>query len=297
MYQNDPGGDYIVRATAYNGAVRAFACRTTEICREAVRIHQLSPMAAAALGRLMSGTLMLAHDLKEAKHSITAIVRGNGPMQGMTVIATGDATVRGLVIQPVVETQYVRPGKLAVGSAIGEGTLTVMRDMGMKEPYIGKVRLVSGEIAEDLTYYLAVSEQIPSAVSLGVRMGPEGVMQAGGLIVQLMPDAGDEIAAHLEKRVAGFPEISGLMDDGFTPHQLLDLLLGDPDIQYLATTPCAYSCPCSRDRMLRNLIALGREELTDLAATEAGIDLQCHFCGKTYHFNQNEMIRLTRPVN
>ena len=296
MNQNDPGVDYIVRATAYNGAVRAFACRTTEICSEAVRIHNLSPLAAAALGRLMSGTLMLAHDLKNDQDSITAIIRGNGPMQGMTVIAQGDATVRGLVIQPVVETRYIKPGKLDVGSAIGEGTLTVMRDLGLKEPYIGKVELVSGEIAEDLTYYLAMSEQIPSAVSLGVRMGPEGILDAGGLLVQLMPDAGDDIAEHLERRVSGFPDISGLMEDGFNPHQLLDLLLGDPEIQYLAVTPCFYACHCSRDRMLRNLLTLGREELTELSQDPAGIELKCHFCNKGYHFAHNEVRSLLSHV-
>ena len=289
MIAKAPGGDYIVRATAYQGAVRAFACRTSEICREAVRLHNLSPVAAAALGRLMSGALMLAHDLKSVDHSITAIVRGDGPLQGMTVIARGDNSVRGLVVQPVVEASYIRPGKIDVGAAVGAGTLTIMRDLGLKEPYVGRVRLVSGEIAEDLTYYLAVSEQIPSAVSLGVRMGQEGILQAGGLIIQLMPEAGEEIAAHLESRVAGFPEISGLMDDGFNPHQLLDLLLGDPDIRYLSVAPCSYVCRCSRERMLRNLVALGREELTGLAGETAGVNLQCHFCIKDYHFSQREV--------
>ncbi len=289
MNRKEPKGDYIVRATAYQGAVRAFACRTTVLCREAVRLHRLSPISAAALGRLMSGALMLAHDLKESHQSITAIVRGDGPMQGMTVVAQGDATVRGLVIQPVVETRYARPGKLDVGSAIGRGTLTIIRDLGLKEPYMGTVQLVSGEIAEDLTYYLATSEQIPSAVSLGVRMGPEGISHAGGLIVQLMPVADESVAEHLERRVVGFPDVSSLMEDGFNPHQLLDLLLGDPDIRYLSTAPCAYACPCSTDRMRQNLVALGRTELTELALDPNGIDLQCHFCSKSYHFNQDQV--------
>ncbi|MGI6333047.1 MAG: Hsp33 family molecular chaperone HslO [Saccharofermentanales bacterium] len=289
MNRKEPKGDYIVRATAYRGAVRAFACRTTALCREAVRLHQLSPVSAAALGRLMSGALMLAHDLKESHQSITAIVRGDGPMQGMTVVAQGDATVRGLVIQPVVETRYARPGKLDVGSAVGRGTLTIIRDLGLKEPYTGTVQLVSGEIAEDLTYYLATSEQTPSAVSLGVRMGPEGISQAGGLIVQLMPAAGESVAERLEQRVVGFPDVSSLMDEGFDPHQLLDLLLGDPEIQYLSTTPCSYACPCSTDRMRQNLTALGRAELTGLASDPDGIELQCHFCGQSYHFNQDQV--------
>ena len=292
MIIQDPDGDYIVRATAYQGAVRALACRTTDTCREAVRLHGLSPVATAAFGRLMSGILMLAQDLKHPDDSITAIIRSSGPLAGMTVIADGRATVRGLVNVPSAETTYLRPGKIDVGSAVGEGTLTVMRDLGLKEPYVGTVRLVSGEIAEDLTYYLAVSEQIPSAVSLGVRMDRQGVLQAGGLLVQLMPDASDEIAEHLEKRVAGFPEISYLMEEGFNPHQLLDLLLGDPDIQYLGVMPCAYECHCNRERMRRNLAALGRQELLDLVADPAGVNIECHFCNKHYHFDQADVTEL-----
>ncbi len=296
MNFTDNGDDYIVRATALKGAVRAFACRTTAICREAARLHQLSPLAAAALGRLMSGVLMLTQDLKRTEDSITAIIQGDGPLQGLTVIGEGDATVRGLVVQPVVETHYLSPGKLDVGSAVGEGTLTITRDMGLKEPYTGRVRLVSGEIAEDLTYYLAVSEQIPTAVSLGVKMDREGVLLAGGLMVQLMPDAGDEVAEYLERRVAGFPEITHLMSEGFNPHQLLDLLLGDPDIQYNDVTPCFYRCHCSRDRMARNLITLGRSELAELAADPAGINLECHFCSQHYHFDQREISELLKNL-
>lgn len=292
MSQTDPGGDYIVRATAYQGAVRAFACRTTETTREAVRLHGLSPVAAAALGRLMSGVLMMAQDLKTPDDSITAIIRSNGPLSGMTVVADGRATVRGLVNVPTAETTYLRPGKIDVGAAVGEGSLTIMRDMGLKEPYIGTVQLVSSEIAEDLTYYLAVSEQIPSAVSLGVRMDQQGVLQSGGLLVQLLPDAGDEVVEHLEKRVSGFPEITHLMEEGFNPHQLLDLLFGDPDITYHSVTPCSYQCHCTRERMLGNLAALGRNDLTELAADPAGVDIVCHFCSSHYHFDQKDVEEL-----
>ncbi|HBP38588.1 MAG TPA: Hsp33 family molecular chaperone HslO [Clostridiales bacterium] len=296
MNQNEPAGDYIVRAIARQGTIRAFACRTTETCREAVRVHQLSPLASAALGRLMSGVLMLARDLKRAEDSITAIIHCQGPLQGLTVIGEGDATVRGLVSQPVVETRYIRPGKLDVGSAVGAGTLTIIRDLGLKEPYAGKVRLVSGEIAEDLTYYLAVSEQIPTAVSLGVSLDQQGVRLAGGLMVQLMPDAGDEAAAWLEQRVAGFPEISYLLGEGFNPHQILDLLLGDPEIRYLEVTPCAYACHCTRDRMERNLITLGRSELEKMAADPNGIQLECHFCNQHYHFSQAALQNLLQAL-
>lgn len=292
MSNQDPFGDYIVRATAYNGAVRALACRTTEICREAVRLHNLSPVAAAALGRLMSGILLLAADLKHPDDSISAVIKSNGPLQGMTVVADGRSTVRGLVIMPSAETTYIRPGKIDVGAAVGGGSLTVMRDIGLKEPYVGTVQLVSGEIAEDLTYYLAVSEQIPSAVSLGIRMDQQGILQGGGLLVQLMPGASEETAEHLEARVAGFPEISYLMEEGFNPHQLLDLLLGDPDIQYLAVDPCSYKCHCTRERMLRNLAALGRQDLRELADDPAGVNIECHFCNKHYHFEQIDIAEL-----
>ncbi len=296
MTQTDPGGDYIVRATALKGAVRAFACRTTDTCREAVRLHQLSPLAAAALGRLMSGVLMMTQDLKREEDSITAIIHCDGPLQGLTVIGEGDATVRGLVNQPVVETRYVRPGKLDVGSAVGAGTLTILRDLSLKEPYIGKVKLVSGEIAEDLTYYLAVSEQIPTAISLGVKMDQEGIHHAGGMMVQLLPDAEDSVAEYLETRLAGFPEISHLMEEGFNPHQILDLLFGDPDIQFYTVTPCSYACHCSRERMEKNLIALGKKELGELALDPAGINLECHFCSTHYYFSQQEIRTLLQSL-
>ncbi len=296
MTSKDPGTDYIVRATAYGGFVRAFAARTTTTCTKAAEIHQLSPSAAAALGRLMTGVLMMTQDLKREDHSITAIVKSDGPIGGLTVIGQGDATVRGLVSQPVVESVYSRPGKLDIGAVVGSGTLTVMRDLGLKEPYVGKVDLVSGEIAEDLTYYLAVSEQTPSAVSLGVQMDQRGVIAAGGLIVQLLPGAGDEVAERVEQRVSGFPEVTHLMSEGFNPHQLLDLLFGDPDIKYLDVTPCGYACHCSRERMVRNLVALGQSELEELAADEKGIELTCHFCNQRYHFNSQDMKDLIQAI-
>jgi molecular chaperone Hsp33 len=288
-YARDPGGDYIVRATALGGKVRALACRTTDTCRDAVRLLDLSPIAAAALGRLMSGVLLLAQDLKQAKQSITALVHGDGPLGILTAVADGAANVRGMVGHPVTETLLLREGKLAVGSAVGKGTLTVIRDLGMKEPYVGRVRLVSGEIAEDLSYYLAVSEQISSIVSLGVKLDQNGVRHAGGLLVQLLPDAGEDTAAYLEDRAAAFPEITQLLEEGCSPQQMLERLLDDADIQYIGLTPCAYRCRCSRQRMTRNLTALGRRELADLAGDPAGIRLECHFCNKTYHFSQAQV--------
>lgn len=284
--------DHIIRATALHGMVRAFACLTTQTCQDAARIHGLSPIAAAALGRLMSGVLMLTQDLSEPGDSITAIVRCAGALEGMTVIGEQDATVRGTVLQPVVETTYHRPGKLDVGAALGKGTLTVVRDMHLKEPYVGRVELVSGEIAEDIVQYLVVSEQIPTIMALGVKMDKEGITHAGGLMVQLLPGAEDQVITYLEERAAGFPEITWLMEEGMTPAQIMDLFLGDPDIRYHTATPCGYRCPCSRDRMERNLITLGHDELAHLAAEPDGIELVCHFCGTRYHFAKQSVENL-----
>ncbi len=292
----DPGGDYIVRATALDNAVRAFACRTTQTCQEATRIHQLSPASATALGRLMSGLLMLAQDLDQPEQSISAIIRSNGPMQGLTAVATGRSTVRGLVRQPVVETVYRQPGKLDIGQAVGEGTLRIIKDSGLKEPYIGQVDLLSGEIAEDLAGYLLQSEQVPTILSLGVLLDRDGIRQAGGLLVQLMPDAGDDIMAYLESRAAGFPDITFLLQEDFNPQQLIDLFIGDPNIIYHSLQSCRYECSCHRDRMMRNLIALGAAELADLAADPQGIELSCHFCNKKYRFSQPELQQLLQDL-
>ena len=217
------------------------------------------------------------------------LFRSDGPLKGLTVVGQADASVRGYCHQPVVETIQQKPGKLAVGRAIGNGTLTIIKDLGLKEPYTGKVELVSGEIAEDLTYYLVVSEQIPTVVSLGVKLGAEGVLHAGGMIIQVMPDASEEQIDWLEERVGGFPEISYLLEEGFNPHQILDLLFGDPQIHYLQVTPCRYDCPCNADRMERNLMTLGRDDLFHLAADEKGIKLECHFCDRTYPFSQADL--------
>lgn len=290
----DPGGDYIVRATALDHSIRAFACRTTQTCQEATRIHQLSPSAATALGRLMSGLLMMAQDLKSPEDSISAVIRSDGPLQGLTAVATGQSTVRGLVQQPVVETHYQKPGKLDIGHAVGSGSLRIIRDMGLKEPYIGQVELISGEIAEDLAAYMMQSEQTPTILSLGVLLDRDGIRHAGGLMVQLMPDAGEDITAYLEERAQGFPEISFLLQEGFNPQQLIDLLIGDPNIVYHQLQNCRYACSCSRDRMQRNLIALGRNDLSELAEDEKGIELTCHFCNQKYHFSQNDLRQLIR---
>ena len=284
------GSDYIVTATALSGKVRALAVRSTEIVKEALRIHKTSPVATAALGRFLTGTLFVADTLKGEGDTITANIRSDGPLQGMTAVADSHGNVRGYCLEPVVETTYQRPGKLNVGAAVGSGKLTVVKDFGLKEPYVGQVELISGEIAEDFTYYFASSEQTPSIVSLGVSLDTNGVTCAGGFMVQLLPGADEETISYLEDRVnGGFPEVSFLLQEGMNPEKILDMFLGDKDICFLEGRKVAYKCNCSRDRMERNLMAIGKKDLTELSLDPNGIDLECHFCDQRYHFSQEDV--------
>jgi len=290
----DPQADYIVRATAFNGQVRALAIRSTSLCREALRIHRTSPVATAALGRFLSGSLLLADNLKSEEDTQTTIIRCDGPLHGMTAVCDAKGNVRGYCNEPVVENTFHAPGKLDVGAAVGNGILTVIRDFGLKEPYVGTVKLVSGEIAEDFTYYLAVSEQTPSIMSLGVLVDNSGVVHAGGFLVQVMPGAGDDLLDFLEKRAGGgFPDVTFLMSEGMNPEKILDMFLGDPQIEYLTATQVQFSCNCSRDRMERNLLTLGKAQLDELSEDEKGISLECHFCGTKYQFDRESLLALS----
>lgn len=285
--------DYMVTATALGGKVRALAVRSTNLVTEALRVHGTSPVATAALGRFLTGALFLADTLKGDGDSMTLNIRSDGPLQGMTVVADSHGHVRGYCLEPVVETTYHRPGKLNVGAAVGNGKLTVVKDFGLKEPYVGQVELVSGEIAEDLTYYLASSEQTPSIVSLGVGLDENGVTCAGGFMIQLLPGADEETISYLEKRVGGgFPDVTFLLQEGMNPEKILDMFMGDEKICFLQGAPVSYMCNCSRDRMERNLLAIGRDDLASLAEDPDGIDLECHFCDQKYHFTQDDVKNL-----
>lgn len=288
--------DYLVKSTALDQSVRAIAVRSTNTCRSMTEIHGLSPIASAALGRLCTGLLMMSQDLKNEKGSISATIHCDGPLKGMTAVCTPQAQVRGYVVEPVVETKYITPGKLDVKSGVGKGDLIVIKDLGIGEPYIGQVELLSGEIAEDLAAYYVLSEQIPSVVSLGVKMDRDGVTHAGGLIVQLMPDAGEDIINYIEERASGFPDISWLYEEGFTPEQVMDLFFGDPNIEYYERRECSYQCNCSEDRMIRNLIAIGKKDLTELAKDPDGITLECHFCNNRYHFSSEQILSFSEQA-
>lgn len=294
----DPDSDYIVHATARNGELRAVAIRSTNLVQKVMELHGTSPVATAALGRFLSGSLLLASSIKADDTSQTSILRCDGPLRGMTAVCNNKGEVRGYANVPVVENFYKRPGKLDVSAAVGKGSLTIIKDMGSKEPYSGTVELISGEIAEDFTYYLAASEQIPSVVSLGVLLENGAVAAAGGFLVQLMPDASEETISYLEKRAGGgFPDISFLVREGLNPEQILDMFLGDPEICYLQAASVAFACTCSHSKMEANLVALGKKELGDLANDEKGIELHCHFCNRKYMFSQGEVISILKKSN
>ncbi|MDD3959223.1 MAG: Hsp33 family molecular chaperone HslO [Clostridiaceae bacterium] len=287
----DPGADYMVTATAMGGKVRALSVRTTNLCNEALRIHGTSPAATVALGRFMTGALLLASNLKGDRDSLTANIRSDGPIRGMTAVCDSLGNVKAYCMEPTIETALLAPGKMDISAVVGKGILTVVRDLGLKEPYVGSSELISGEIGEDFAYFLGVSEQTRSVVSLGVLVDASGVLHAGGFMVQLLPDAGDDVAEYLEKRATGgFPGITFLMSEGMNPEKILDMFLGDPEIQFLSGRPVKYACTCGRDRMERSLMALGKKDLDELASDPTGIDLECHFCGSKYHFEQTDVI-------
>lgn len=285
--------DYLVRATALEGHVRAFAIRTTNAVREVQRIHKTSPVVTAALGRFITGSLMLAENMKGDDDNQTTIIKCEGPIKGMTCVCDSKGHARAYPIVPEVEATYHRPGKLNVGEAVGKGMLTVIRDIGLREPYVGSVELVSGEIAEDFTYYLASSEQTPSVVALGVQMDKDGVKNAGGLIVQLMPGATEEDIDYIEKRAGGgFPDITFLLEEGFNPEKIIDMFLGDPKVCFLSGSEVSYKCNCSEEKMSRGLATLSRADLEELANDPKGIDIECHFCDRKYHFTSEDVKKI-----
>ncbi|HHU53102.1 MAG TPA: Hsp33 family molecular chaperone HslO [Clostridiaceae bacterium] len=289
--------DYLVQATAKQGLLRCLAVRTTDLVKQVRNIHDLAPVSSVALGRLMSGALLMAADLKNEQDRLTLIIKSDGDISNVTTIATPDGKVRGYVIDPHAMSRYKSIGKLDLAQAVGQGNLTVIKDLGLKEPYIGSVELVSGEIAEDLASYYFYSEQVPTVIFLGVRLNQQGIAAAGGMMIQALPGVDDETLNWLEQRCVGFPDLSELIAEGISPHQLLDMLLGaDAELEYLAETPVEYHCECNRDRMTRNLLLLGNTELTELSGDPDGITLNCHFCATDYHYSQAEVKQLAETA-
>lgn len=288
--------DYILRATAANGQILAFAATTRNTVETAVEAHKLSPVAAAGLGRLLTGTAMMSSTMKQKEDLLTIQILCDGPIGGMTVTADASGKVKGYVNNPSVLLPANKKGKLDVGGAVGNGTLRVIKDMGLKEPYIGQTELVSGEIAEDLTYYFAASEQVPSSVALGVLMNHDNtVAQAGGFIIQLLPFAEETVIQKLEERIATISSITSLLSQGKTPEMILKDLLFDMDLQIKEKQEITFYCNCSRERVERVLLSLGKEELEKMIEEKKPVELNCHFCNKKYSFTIEELKGLCSP--
>ncbi len=291
--------DYIIRATAAGGTVRAFVATTTNMVESARITHGLSSVASAALGRTLTAAALMSKELKGEKDTVTLQIKGDGPLGGIVTVTDANSNVRGYVNNPKVYLPLNEEGKLDVANAVGShGYLNVIKDFGLKEPYIGFVNLVSGEIAEDLTYYFAHSEQVPSAVSLGVLVdADESVMYAGGFIIQLMPGAGDDIIDYIESTIRCIPSITEMLSYGEIPETILEIIFGEKDLKILEKTAINYVCNCSREKMERNLISLGVKEIQSIIDEQGTAELVCHFCNTEYRFNESELKALVKEIS
>ena len=283
--------DYMIRATAANAQVRAFAVTSRDLAAYARDAHDLSPVAAAALGRTMSAALMMADMLKGPQDLLTIKIDGDGPLGGILVTADNLGGVKGYVQNPDVDLPNNAFGHLNVGGAVGRGTLTVIRDMGMKDPYVGQTAIQTGEIAEDITYYYAVSEQIPSSVGLGVLVSRKDkkILQSGGFIIQLMPFAEEETISALEKNLKGIDPVTKMLSDGYTPEQMLEKVLEGMNLEVTEKTPVAFRCNCGKERYERALVLLGRDEVQKIVDEGEPVEITCQFCGKKYSFSPEEL--------
>ncbi len=285
--------DYLIRATAADAQVRAFAVTSRDLVEEARDRHDLSPVVTAALGRLMTGACLMGSMLKGEKDVLTLQISGDGPVGGMTVTADSRGNVKGYANRPQAMMPPNAQGKLDVGGVIGAGYLHVIKDMGMKDPYASRVALQTGEIADDLTYYFAASEQVPSCVALGILMERNNtVKQAGGFIIQLMPFAQEEVIRKLEENVAGLQSVTTLLEEGNTPEQILSLLLGDMGLEITEKTPVRFWCGCSKERVEKVLYSLKKEDLQEMAEEGKDVELHCHFCNTNYVFTADELKKM-----
>ncbi|MBL0389154.1 Hsp33 family molecular chaperone HslO [Tumebacillus sp. ITR2] len=293
--------DYIVRATALEGKLRAFACTTTELVRELSNRHGCLALASAALGRTATMGAMMGVMLK-GEETVTIQVRGDGPLGKIIVSADADAKVRGYIENPLVELPpreggaYEDVQKLDVGRGVGEGFLLVTKDLGMKEPYTGSVPLHNGEIAEDFVYYYAQSEQTPTALALGVLVDKgQSVKAAGGFVIQLLPGVADEDITYIEEQLSKFPHITQLLVNGATPEDILQRLIPG-EINFLETYPVSFTCDCSRDRFERGLLSLGAAEILSILEEDKGAELVCHFCNEKYQFDEEDLQELLQQA-
>lgn len=286
----------LVRCITSDGAVMATAVDSTDIVAAAEKYHCTSAVVTAALGRLLTAASMMGNMLKSEGNSLTLRLSGNGPAGSVIAVSDWQGNVRGYAMNPVVELPLNAKGKLDVAGAVGtDGTLFVMKDLGLKDPYNGHIPLVSGEIAEDITAYYAVSEQIPTVCALGVLVNPDlSVKVAGGYIIQLLPGADDATIDKLEKSIEGMKSVTQMLDSGLSPEDMIKTALKDFEVEVLYTQDVAYKCNCSKDRVEKALISIGREDLEKLAEEEEVTEVKCHFCDKTYTFGRNDLLRLLK---
>lgn len=289
--------DRIIRAMAANSQIRAFAATTTDLVEIARKHHNTSPVATAALGRLLTAGAMMGVMMKGEKDVLTLQIKAGGPLNGITVTADSKGRVKGYVGNPDVVIPANSKGKLDVAGAVGIGIMNIIRDMGLKEPYLGQVALQTSEIAEDLTYYFATSEQVPSAVGLGVLMNKDNtVRHAGGFIVQLMPFADESVIEKLEENISKISSVTTMMEEDNTPEGLLNRVLEGFDIEISDTLPTEFYCNCSKERVEKALISVGRKELNDMIQEGKEVELNCHFCNTNYIFSVEELKEILRKA-
>ena len=290
--------DYMIRATAADNQIRAFAATTREMVETARQYHNTSPVATAALGRLLTGGVMMGSMMKGDRDLLTLQIKGDGPLGGITVTADSRGHAKGYVNHPEVLIHANEKGKLDVSGAIGNGMLQVIKDMGLKEPYVGSCQLQTGEIAEDLTYYFVISEQVPSSVGLGVLMEKDNtVRQAGGFIIQLMPFTPDEVIDKLEQKLTSVTSVTAMLDAGMTPEEILEELLGEFGLEINEKKEISYQCDCSRQRIEKALISIGKKDIQEMIDDGKSIEVNCHFCNKNYEFRVEELKELLKRAN
>lgn len=289
--------DYLIKALAFNGQIRAFAVDATHTVSQAQKRHDTWHTASAAFGRTIVGAALLGYNLKD-NEKLTVEVNGNGPGGKIVVDSNGQGQIRGYIQNPKVALPLNQYGKLDVRGVVGtQGTLTVRKDLGLKEPFSGQVPIVDGELGEDFTYYMAVSEQTPSAVGVSVLVDTDdSIRTAGGFMVQVMPGASEETITEIETRIKKMPQVSDLMDTGATPEEILNWVLGKENVTILEKLPVAYYCPCDKDKFERGLMTLGINDLQDILQEDGQAEVVCHYCNDKYHFSKDDLENILHRI-
>lgn len=282
--------DYLIRGTAANGMIRCFAVTGRQLVEDYRAAHEATPVVTAAVGRVLCAAAMMGTMMKGEKDLLTIQIKGEGPIRGISVTADSQGHVKGFAYEPQLDLPPTPNGKLDVGGAVGAGRLVVIKDLGLKEPYVGQTDLQTGEIAEDLTYYFVVSEQTPSSVGLGVLVDRDyTVKQAGGFILQLMPDVEEEVISALEQKLVGLKSVTTMLEEGLTPEGILEEILGDMDLQIMDTIEIAYRCDCSEDKVRKAIASIDKKDIQEMIDDNEPIEVKCQFCNKRYEFNVEQL--------